>query len=156
MANYNYGGYPYGNFYQPIMPQQQQPNYNNIGNMMQNQNQQQPQMTQCFWVNNIEGAKSFQMMPNQTAMLMDSENPVVYMKQTNAMGQASLKYFKLIETSEQEIRGQNQQPVSNQQPNVEYALKSDFEGLSKRIDEISKRIEKPFKNDKNTEKGGNQ
>lgn len=160
MPNYNYNNYPYGMPYQPFMPQAQQ-NYNNMGNMgnmMPNQNQQmqQPQMTQCFWVNGTEGAKAFQMQPNQTIMLMDSENPVVYMKQTNGMGQATLKYYKLTEVSEQDVRNQNTQPQSqNIKSNEEYVLKSDFEVLSKRLDDLSKRFEKPYKNDKNIEKGGN-
>lgn len=150
---YNYPPYPYGVNYQPFMPQQ--PNFNNVNNMVSgNQNQQQPQMNQFAFVNGIEGAKSFQMMPNQTIMLMDSENPVVFMKSSNSMGQSSLKYYKLTEVSEQDLRNQaNPQPI---QQNEEYALKSDFEGLSKRIDEISRRIEKPYKKDSNTEKGGNQ
>ena len=149
MPNYNYG-YPYGMPYQPIMPQPQQANYN----MMPNQNQPQPQMNQFAFVNGIEGAKSFQMMPNQTMMLMDSENPIVFMKTSNSMGQSTLKYYKLTEVSEQDLRNQaNPQPL---QPNVEYALKSDFEDLNKRFDELSRKIEKPFKSDKNADRGGNQ
>ena len=162
MANFNnYGGYngfsyPYGMPYQPVMPQAQQPNYNNMGNMMNNQNQQQAQTTQCNFVNGIEGAKAFQMIPNQTVMLMDSENPMLYMKTSNGMGQSTLKYYKLVETNEQEIRNQNVVQPQQTQPSEEYALKSDLDVLSKKIDEISKRFEKPFKNEKNVEKGGNQ
>lgn len=156
MANFNYGGYPYGNFYQPAMPQmnqsQQQPNFNNL----YQQPNQQTQTTQCAFVNGLEGAKAFQMLPNQTIMLMDSENPILYMKTANGMGQSTLKYYKLVETSEQEIRNQNVVQPQQVQPNVEYALKSDVNDLSKRIDELSKKCEKPFKNEKNAEKGGNQ
>lgn len=161
MANFNnYGGYgnygntyPYGMPYQPVMPQQ--PNYNNMGNQM-NQQPQQTQTTQCSFVNGIEGAKAFQMIPNQTVMLMDSESPMLYMKTSNGMGQSTLKYYKLVETNEQEIRNQNAVQPQQNQPSEEYALKSDLDVLSKKIDEISKRFEKPFKNEKNVEKGGNQ
>lgn len=158
MANFNYG-YPYGNFYQPTMPQmnqpqQQQPNFNNL--YQQPQPQQQAQTTQCSFVNGIEGAKAFQMIPNQTVMLMDSENPMLYMKTSNAMGQSTLKYYKLVETNEQEIRNQNVVQPQQTRPSEEYALKSDLDVLSKKIDEISKRFEKPFRNEKNVEKGGNQ
>lgn len=157
MANFNnYGNYPYGMPYQPFIPQ---PNYNNGNNgntnIYQQQQQTQPQMTQFYWVNGSEGAKAFQMMPNQTAMLMDSENPIVYMKQTNGMGQASLKYYKLTETTEQDIKNQNVPQSQNNQPNNEYVLKADFEALSKRMDDLSKKLEKPYKNEKNVEKGGN-
>ena len=156
MANFNYGGYPYGNFYQPIMPQQnqaqQQPNFNNL---YQQPQQQQAQTTQCSFVNGIEGAKAFQMLPNQTVMLMDSESPMLYMKTSNGMGQSTLKYYKLVETNEQEIRNQNVVQPQQTQPGEEYALKSDLDVLSKKIDEISKRFEKPFKKENVVEKGGN-
>lgn len=114
MANYNnpygYGGY---NSYGP-------------------NNYQQPQMNQYAFVNGIEGAKSFQLQPNQTMMLMDSDNPICYMKQSNNIGQSTLRYFKLVEVSEQELRNANQA-----QQNPDYVLKSDFEALVKRIDELT-------------------
>lgn len=158
MAYNNYGGYgysnvyPYGNYYQPNMPQQQ-PNYNNVGNnMMQNQNQAQtPQPNNYFYVNGVIGAKSFQLQPNQTVMLMDSDSPMCYMKQSNGMGQSTLRYFRLVEVSENDLN-----PTTDvKQTNNEYVLKSDFEVLSKRLDDLSKKVEKPYKNEKNIEKGGN-
>ena len=156
MANFNYGGYPYGNFYQPTMPQmnqpQQQPNFNNL----YQQPNQQTQTTQCAFVNGLEGAKAFQMLPNQTIMLMDSENPILYMKTSNGMGQSTLKYYKLVESSEQEIRNQNVVQPQPTQNGAEYVLKSEFEALTKKFDDLSKRLEKPFKNEKNVDKGGNQ
>ncbi len=130
--NYNYPyGMPYNN------PYINQPNYTNQN--MNNQMQQQPaQMNQFAFVNGIEGAKSFQMMPNQTVMLMDSEKPVVIMKQSNSMGQSTLRYYKLTEVSEQELRTPEQT-----KPTAEYALKSDLDALNKKLDELSSKIEKP-------------
>lgn len=127
--NYN----PYGgNFYGGNFGYNSIPYPNN--NYQQQKTSQQP--TQYYWVNNIEGAKSFQMPPNQMAMLMDSENPIVYMKQTNSMGQATLKYFKLTEISEQEVRNQNSQT------DTEYVLKSDFDALSKKVEDLLGSISK--------------
>lgn len=141
MANYNYSNYPYGMPY--YMPQ----NFNNLNNnnMMQNQ-MQQPQANNYFYVNGIIGAKSFQMQPNQTVMLMDSDSPMCYMKQTNSMGQATLRYFKLVEISEDDLKTAQTQGV---QPNVEYALKSDLEALNKKLNEISSRFEKPLNSSEN-------
>ena len=116
MANYN-NPYGYGTYNSYI------PN-----------NYQQPQMNHYAFVNGIEGAKSFQVQPNQTIMLMDSDDPICYMKQANNIGQATLRYFKLVEVSEQELRNANQM-----QPNNDYVLKSDFEALVKRIDELSRK-----------------
>lgn len=50
-----------------------------------------------YYVNGIEGARQFQLPPNQTALLMDNDNPCLYVKTTNQMGQASIKVFKLEE-----------------------------------------------------------
>lgn len=144
MPNYNYVNYPYGNYYQPVMPQQNYNNNNNnvVPNMyQQQQQQQQPQANNYFYVNGVIGAKSFQLQPNQTVMLMDSDSPMCYMKQSNGMGQSTLRYFKLVEVSENDLNA----TTEIKQPNNEYVLKADFEVLSKRIDDLSKKIEKPFK-----------
>lgn len=130
--NYNYPyGMPYNN------PYMNQPNYANQN--MNNQMQQPSQMNQFAFVNGIEGAKSYQMLPNQTVMLMDSERPVVIMKQSNSMGQSTLRYYKLTEVSEQDLRTPEQQKA-----NVEYALKTDLEALSKKLDALSSKFEKPL------------
>lgn len=109
--NYNPNfNYPYGNFN----------NYN------------QPNINQYAFVNGIEGAKSYQMQPNQIVMLLDSDKPVIYKKTANAYGQATIECFKMVSISEEELKG------TNTQPQVEYALKSDFEALKQRIDDILK------------------
>lgn len=93
----------------------------------------QPQANTYAFVNGIEGAKSYPMGPNQTVMLMDSDNPVAFMKQSNAMGQATIKYFKLVETTEEELRGK---PVT---PSVDYATKADLEALAKKVEALTKK-----------------
>lgn len=134
MPNFNnYGCYPYGNIYQPPQPNYAQPN---LGNMMNNQMQQTP-MNQYAYVNGIEGAKSYQLQPNQTIMLMDSDSPICYMKSANGMGQSTLRYFKLIEVSENDLKV-NQ----NSNINTDYVSKAEFEALSKRMDELSLIIQK--------------
>lgn len=112
--------------YDPYSPYQQRPGFG-FGN--QYPQPQQPQSNTYAFVNGIEGAKSYPMGPNQTVMLMDSENPIAYMKQSNGMGQATLKYFRLVETSEAELRGASKS-------SSEYVSKADFEALRKRVDEM--------------------
>ena len=90
-----------------------------------------PQLKQYSFVNGIEGAKSFQMPPNQTMLLMDSDNPICYMKTTDGIGQASLRYFKLEEIDENTIRAMNQP-----KPDPNYVLKSDFDNLVAKIDKL--------------------
>lgn len=106
MVLYNnpYGYNPYNyNYMQPNQFNNTMPQQNNF---MQPQ-AQQPQLHNYAFVNGVEGAKGYQIQPNQTMVLMDSDNPFIYMKQANAMGQSQLRYFKLTEVDEATARGQN-------------------------------------------------
>lgn len=109
---------PYGSYPQPSMPQ-------NTSSRTINSN------TYAF-VNGIEGAKSFIVPANQTILLMDNEQPVCYMKQSNALGQSILRYFKLSEVSESDIRNINNQ----QQLNLNYATKDELKGILERLDKL--------------------
>ncbi len=151
--NYNYGyNNPYGMGY-PNYPNNngfnQQPNYMNNQNQ-QPQAQLQPQANNYYYVNGIIGAKSFQMQPNQTVLLMDSDNPMCYMKQSNSMGQSSMRYFKLIEISENDLNPNNTVKQTNTN---DYVLKSEFNELVKRMDNLSKKFENPVEIKPNSEKG---
>ena len=91
----------------------------------------QQQFKQYAFVNGIEGAKAFQMPSNQTMLLMDSDKPIVFMKTTDNMGKANLRYFNLTEIDEFEAAKQYQP-----QPAPEYALKSDINALNEKIDKL--------------------
>lgn len=90
----------------------------------------QPKTNQYAFVNGIEGAKSFQVQPNQMVMLLDSDNPIVYKKIANSFGQATISCFKMVEINENELKG------INNQSSVEYATKAEFEALQKKLDEL--------------------
>lgn len=77
------------------------------------------------YVNGIEGAKAYQVYPNQTMLLMDSEKPVFYFKSSNAIGQTSIKAFKFEEID-----------INATQP--QYALKSDIEEIKSQLKELIK------------------
>jgi len=87
-----------------------------------------PQLNQYSYVNGVEGAKAFIVQPNQTMLLMDSNQPVCYMKQSNGIGQATIRYFKLVEISESDLV----EPT-----NEKYVLKSDFDKLMSKIDALT-------------------
>lgn len=156
MPNYGpmgYGSYPYmqpnfqggvqPNFYPGMQPPQSNyPQQNQSNNV---------QMNQYAFVNGIEGAKSYQVQPNQTILLMDSDNPICYMKTANAMGQSTLRYFRLQEISEQDTRD-IMNPQMNKPTNTnDYVLKADFDALSKRLDDLTRKIEKPSRASGNKE-----
>lgn len=111
-------------------------NYNNPYGYPNFNNYQQPRTNNLIFVNGIEGAKSYQVQPNQITMLLDSDNPIIYKKVANAFGQATIECFKLVSINENELKG------TNTQPNIEYATKAEFEALVKRIDELNNLINK--------------
>lgn len=73
------------------------------------------------WVQGIEGAKAFQLIPNGNAMMLDSENDgVFYIKTSDNVGMCNLRIFKYTEVTEQQ----------NQKINPdEYVKKSELESL---------------------------
>lgn len=99
------------------------PPYNNF-----NQPRQQPQNTYAF-VNGLDGAKQYNIPANQSILLMDNAQPVCYLKQANALGQTSLKCFKLVEVNENDL-------VTPTQPKTEYATKEDIKALNERIERL--------------------
>ena len=86
------------------------------------------------FVSGLDGAKSYPIMPGQSLMLMDSNNPVCYMKSADNMGTPTLKCFKLVEITEQELSKKPSDPET-------IALKEEVTALNKRIDDLVKLME---------------
>lgn len=84
---YNYGAYNPYQYYQPTPTQvQQQPIQYNTP-VPQYQAPQQPANTNGFvWVQGEAGAKAYPVGSGNTVLLMDSENPVLYIKSTDNSG----------------------------------------------------------------------
>ena len=117
----NFGNYiPYNPYPQP-QPAYQKPVQQNV----------------YAFVNGLEGAKSYMVPANQTVLLMDSEQPVCYMKSANALGQGSLRYFKLTEVSEADIRQSATKPV--EQP-ISLDKNDEFVQLKQRVAELEKKL----------------
>ena len=111
------------------------PNYYNY----QNDLYSKPQMKQYAFVNGIDAANNFQIGTNQSMLLMDENHPLCYMKTTDALGRASLRYFKLEEIDEQSALGMLQ-PSSV--ADDKFASKEDIVNINKRLDDILKKLEK--------------
>lgn len=118
MAFNNYGGYmpQYQNWQQPQMstleyrPQQVYP-----------QNQQN--MGSFAYCMGIEGAKAFPIAPNQAVFLMDSNDPVAYIKSADMSGKQTLRIFDMVERTEE---------AKPEEPKIdmsEYAKISDIEDM---------------------------
>ena len=91
-----------------------------------NQNQFYPRNTmlsgpQIQWVQGIEGAKAYQLAPNSTVQLLDSENDgIFYIKTSDNIGMCNLRVFKY-----EEIK--NTQPTPTNMS--EYVRKDELENL---------------------------
>lgn len=131
MAFNNYGGYVPQQYWNP---QQYWPmQTNNTGtNPMPVQNQQN--MGSFAYCMGIEGAKAFPIAPNQTVFLMDSNDPVAYIKSADMSGKQTLRIFDMVERSEE---------AKPEEPKVdmsEYVKRSDIEGM------ISEAVDKAMAN----------
>ena len=90
------------------------------------QQQPQPQQQQPYsgfqWVRGEAAAKAFRAEPGQTVLLMDSDEPVLYVNSTDVNGKpAPMITYDLIERTQAQTA---QQPVQNLS---EYAKKSDIQ-----------------------------
>lgn len=118
------------NLYSPYMVGAPQTPYNTPNAAVQPQNTQ-PNV--FAYVNGLEGAKAFFVPPNGRVLLMDSDNPVFYMKTANAMGQTSMRTFKFEEVQDQPA------------PKVDYVKQSDltaFDVRIKRLEDILSGVKK--------------
>ena len=113
-TNYQNNPYNYTPFPGNPMPQGQP--FTNQYNTQYNTQYQQPNNPQpqqyvqteaptsptfIAYVNGVEGAKAYIMMPNNCGMLIDCDSPKVFIKTSNAQGQSTIKPYKLIEDNEQ-------------------------------------------------------
>ena len=134
-----YGGYPQaqGGYYPPPMQdhlaqlrqQQYQPP------MMQPAVPAQQSDNDITWVQGEEGAKGYLVAPGKSKLLMDSENPVFFIKSVDVSGMPHpLRIFDYTErTGERAAK-----PVLE---DVKYARQSDLDDLKAKVLELSALIQ---------------
>lgn len=88
--------------------------------------QKQSQTNTYAFVNGLEGAKNYPVMANQSILLMDSEQQVCYLKSSNALGQSTLRCFRLLEIKEEEL--------------VKKPVNQEVEDLRKELEELKKKL----------------
>ncbi|WP_288887444.1 hypothetical protein [uncultured Eubacterium sp.] len=124
-------GYPYLPNYQ----QQQQ-----FMPTMQN-NQVQQQNNNIIYVQGIEGAKSYLVGSNNTVILWDSDNPVIYIKSADATGRPNIKILDYT------VRETESNQISFNDKKVEYATIEDIKCLESKIMALQSKLEKGEKDD---------
>ena len=92
------------------------------------------------FVNGLDGARNYSILPNQTMMLMDNDNPVCFMKSADATGKTSLKCFKLVEVAEKELEKEKIDPQTKE-------LREEITAINVKIDELIKSLGKDGKKD---------
>lgn len=118
------------NYFNPYMVGAPQTQYNTTNSSAQPQN---TQLNVFAYVNGLEGAKAFFVPPNGRVLLMDSDNPIFYIKTANAMGQTTIRPYRFEEIQEQPA------------PKVDYVKQSDltaFDVRIKRLEDILSGVKK--------------
>ena len=168
---YNGGYYPqYQNGAVPDMLNQFKGQYQQpIPQMQQNisaQNMQMPippapqkPINDIIWVQGEAGAKGYLVAPNNTVVLWDTENPVIYVKSADASGIPSMRVLDFTERNGNTPNSHENTPkthkctcgdkfITKEEFN---ALKGDFERLTAKVEEMTVSvIEKPKTTTKKT------
>lgn len=149
----NYPNYFPQSYYQNTYGQ---PNNNPVYAPVQGQQQPMIQQTprssnsSIIWCQGEAGAKSFQVAPNQSVMLMDSESNTFFIKSADASGMPlPLRIFDYTERTQQQPVNEPQIQTQPLQA-TEYITREEFE---KRISEITQSNERkviPQRKDKAT------
>ena len=112
----------YGQGQYPMMVQQQQPTQ-----MPQNQNKNNN--SAIIWVQGEAGAKAYPVAPDNKVLLMDSENPVLYVKSVNASGIPDpLLIYDLVQRTEE-------------QPVVQQVDDSRLNSIEERLKKLENRLQ---------------
>lgn len=96
---------------------------------------QQPQQSGLLWVQGEAGAKSWFVGKGETVLLMDSENPVFYLKSSDASGMPLP--LRIFDYSERQNIAQVSQPVIEN----EYVTREELQELNAKYEELKSLIE---------------
>ena len=135
-----YNNYMFPQGYQPaILPQYQAA----VPQIQQNAPQQaQPQNNGIIWVQGEQAAKGYPVAPNQSVLLMDSEQSAFYIKSADNAGMP--QPLRIFDYSER-----NANPVSVQQPEQNFVTHTEFE---EKLEEIKSMIKTTAKEKKSNAK----
>lgn len=150
MPNYN----PYmqqGNGAMPDTLNQYKGQYQQMP-MQQNVPAQQMQMpipptpqkpsNELIWVQGLEGAKGFLVAPNNTVVLWDTENPVIYVKSADASGIPSMRVLDFKERNgNSQNNNENNLTTHKCTCGDKFATKEQINELQGKIDDLTAKYE---------------
>lgn len=91
-----------------------------------------------IWIQGIESAKAYQVSPNSTVVLWDSETQCCYIKSADASGMPSMRILDYTIRSEAPKTAQNALSGNNAQ----IPTKEDINALQSQIDALKQQIER--------------
>lgn len=149
---YNSGYYPqYQNGAVPDMLNQYKGQYQQMP-IQQNIPTQQMQMpipptaqkpsNELIWVQGLEGAKGFLVAPNNTVVLWDTENPVIYVKSADASGIPSMRVLDFKERNGNTQSGNENAPKTHECTcGDKFATKEQINALECKIKDLTAKYE---------------
>lgn len=137
---YNYGNYGNGNMYYPTVTGPQNVNMN-PNYQAAPQVQQMPQSpTGINWVRGEAGARAWHLNPGESALLMDSEAPVLYAVSADVYGRPlPMETYDLIKRDNSIVNMPSASNNSQENPRDRYVKMSDLE------DKIAEIVQKAMK-----------
>lgn len=121
--NYGYGGWNRGMYAPQMQPSQAQFSGYQAPQQFQDSPPPSKPSLQVPWVNGEVGAQAYLVAPNTAVLLMDSDNPIFYIKTSDQSGKAIIQAFKYEEIS-----------VSPQQKKeTTYVTREEFETFKKSL-----------------------
>ena len=151
--NYYQGGYfpQYQNGAVPDMLNQYKGQYQQMP-MQQNIPTQQMQMpipptsqkptNDIIWVQGLEGAKGYLVAPNNTVVLWDTENPVIYVKSADASGIPSMRVLDFKERNGNSQNNNENNPTTHKCTcGDKFATKEQINALEVKINDLTAKYE---------------
>ena len=120
-------------------------NRNYIPSTPTTQQQQQSYQNNIIWVKGKENARSMQIPPNSTVILLDSEVGKFYIKTTDDIGLGKLRVFSYVEEPDNDSVN-----TSSSVPNIDlsnYVTKTELEEIVKEIKNSNEPIISTIKSD---------
>ena len=125
------------NYLNPMNPYQMQPNYFNANYQppqMQNYGAQARQSNvDWVYVNGLQGAREQIVQPGCTAWMMDNNEPMIYYKAVDQMGQPTLKAYRLNELEPQSAV--QSQPAPQMDLSM-FATREDVAAIGAKVDKL--------------------
>jgi hypothetical protein len=104
---------------------------------------QQKPTNELIWVQGLEGAKGYLVAPNNTVVLWDTENPVIYVKSADGSGIPSMRVLDFVERNGNSQNTHKNTPTSHKCTcGDKFVTKEEFDALKSKFYDLQARYDK--------------